>query len=137
MRLLLWIFQNQKIALLLVQNPHLILLYLIQKIGLIWIGAGALIVLVFLWFILANYASKSNVVREAKLVLNLKIKQTFMRKSSFDKKRRILQTHERHKFVVSIQNYPSLREKFSMKIEIVKIINFPKIIFTLRSKNTH
>jgi hypothetical protein len=74
-----WVVHNQKVALLLFQNPDLILPYLIQEIGLFWIVAGAVLVLAALWFLVASSAPASNVLRGAIIVSSRKLKALLKR----------------------------------------------------------
>ena len=50
--LLLWCVQNQKVALMLIEHPRLILPYLVDKIGLLKLILGTLGTVFFLWLLL-------------------------------------------------------------------------------------
>ena len=72
-----WAVHNQKVALLLFQNPDLILPYLIEEIGLFWIVTGAVLVLAALWFLFASSATTSNILRGAIIVSSSQLKAIF------------------------------------------------------------
>ena len=70
-----WAVQNQNVALFLLQNPHLILPYLIQEFGLFWLAIGAVGILALFWLLIAiSTSNSSNVLRGAKLVSSGKLK---------------------------------------------------------------
>ncbi|MCU0532903.1 MAG: type IV secretion system DNA-binding domain-containing protein [Hydrococcus sp. Prado102] len=76
---MLWAVHNQKVALLLFQNPNLILPYLIQEIGLFWVVVGVVGILALLWFLVASSAPASNVLRGAITVSSRKLKALLKR----------------------------------------------------------
>lgn len=69
-----WAVQNQNVALFLLQNPHLILPYLIQEFGLFWLVMGVVGILALFWLLVVISTSTSNVLRGAKLVSSGKLK---------------------------------------------------------------
>lgn len=78
--LLNWSVNNREIALLLAQQPQLILPYLIEQIGLPWLILGVLVSIGLLWWlILVSDNSNANVLRGAKIVSSRKLKQMLKR----------------------------------------------------------
>ena len=74
-----WAVENQTIALLLIQKPHLILPYLIQELGFFWVITGAVGILALLWFLLVISVPASNILRGAKIVPSSKLKTILKR----------------------------------------------------------
>ena len=73
--LLLWCVQNQKVALLLINNPEFILPYLLDKIGLLKLILGTLATVFCFWLlIISSFNSNANVLRGAKIIPNHQLK---------------------------------------------------------------
>ncbi len=73
--LLLWCVQNQKVALLLIENPGFILPYLVDKIGLLKLILGTIGTVFCFWLlIISSFNSNANVLRGAKIIPNHQLK---------------------------------------------------------------
>ena len=73
--LLLWCVQNQKVALLLIENPGFILPYLVDKIGFLKLILGTIGTVFCFWLlIISSFNSNANVLRGAKIIPNHQLK---------------------------------------------------------------
>lgn len=75
--LLHWGVKNQEIALILAQQPQLILPYLVEQIGWFWLIIGIMGIIGLLWLlIVVGGDNNAHVVRGAKIVSSHKLRNT-------------------------------------------------------------
>ena len=72
--LLLWGVHNPKIALMLIENPRLILPYLVHKIGLLKLTFGTAGIVLLLGFLLTNSHNNTKVLRGGKIIPSRQLK---------------------------------------------------------------
>lgn len=79
--LLLWAVQNQSVALMLIEQPKLILPYLVEQFGVLKLVAGGFILVFLLSFLAINSGNKhnQNVVRGAKVIPPRRLKAILKR----------------------------------------------------------
>ena len=79
--LLLWAVQNQSVALMLIEQPKLILPYLVEQFGVLKLVGGGLTLVFFLSLLAINYGNKhnQNVVRGAKVIPPRRLKAILKR----------------------------------------------------------
>ena len=79
--LLLWAVQNQSVALMLIEQPKLILPYLVEQFGVLKLVAGGFTLVFFLSLLAINYGNKhnQNVVRGAKVIPPRRLKAILKR----------------------------------------------------------